>query len=133
MIRTYAYQLKPTKTQVRWLFDRLERLRDLQNSVRNGRMAAYEAKGITLSYADQGKELTRARDTYYKAVPQDFQNHVLRRVDKAFKNFFRRVKNVKHRGFHAIACTIGLSRGVYANAKACAKTRFGKPTPDTTG
>ena len=60
MIRTYAYQLKPTKTQVHWLFDILERLRDLQNSVRNGRMAAYEAEGITLSYADQGKELTRA-------------------------------------------------------------------------
>ena len=101
MLRTYAYQLKPTKTQERWLFDMLERLRDLQNSARNGRMAAYEAEGITLSYAEQGKALTRARarDAYYKAVPQDFQNHVLLRVEKAFKAFFRRVKNGETPGF----------------------------------
>ena len=101
MLRTYAYQLKPTKTQERWLFDMLERLRDLQNSARNGRMAAHEAEGITLTYADQGKELTRARarDAYYKAVPQDFQNHVLLRVEKAFKAFFRRVKNGETPGF----------------------------------
>ena len=101
MIRTYAFQLKPTKTQERWLYEMLERLRDLQNSARNGRMAAYEAEDITLTYADQGKELTqaRARDTYYKDVPQDFQNHVLLRVDKAFKNFFRRVKNGETPGF----------------------------------
>ena len=101
MRRTYAYQLKPTKTQGLWLYEMLERLRDLQNSARNGRMAAYEAEGITLSYADQGKELTRARarDTYYKAVPQDFQNHVLLRVEKAFKAFFRRVKNGETPGF----------------------------------
>ena len=101
MIRTYAYQLKPTKTQERWLFDILERLRDLQNSARNGRMAAHEAEGITLTYADQGKELTRARarDDYYKAVPQDFQNHVLLRVERAFKAFFRRVKNGETPGF----------------------------------
>ena len=101
MIRTYAYQLKPTKTQERWLFEILERLRDLQNSARNGRMAAYEAEDITLTYADQGKALTRARarDDYYKAVPQDFQNHVLLRVEKAFKAFFRRVKNGETPGF----------------------------------
>ena len=101
MLRTYAYQLKPTKTQARWFYEILERLRDLQNSARNGRMAAHEAEDITLTYADQGKELTRARarDDYYKDVPQDFQNHVLRRVDKAFKNFFRRVKNGETPGF----------------------------------
>ena len=101
MIRTYAYQLKPTKTQERWLFDILERLRDLQNSARNGRIAAYEAENITLSYAEQGKELTRARarDDDYKAVPQDFQNHVLLRVERAFKAFFRRVKNGETPGF----------------------------------
>ena len=101
MLRTYAYQLKPTKTQERWLFDMLERLRDLQNSARNGRMAAYEAENITLSYAEQGKELTRARarDDDYKAVPQDFQNHVLLRVERAFKAFFRRVKAGETPGF----------------------------------
>ena len=101
MIRTFAYKLKPTKTQERWLFEMLERLRDLQNSARNGRIAAYEAEGITLTYIKQTKELTQARqrESYYKDVPQDFQNHALRRVDKAFKGFFRRVKSGETPGF----------------------------------
>ena len=101
MIRTFAYKLKPTKTQERWLFEMLERLRDLQNSARNGRRAAYEAEGITLTYIEQTKELTQARqrESYYKDVPQDFQNHALRRVDKAFKGFFRRVKSGETPGF----------------------------------
>ena len=79
----------------------LERLRDLQNSARNGRRAAYEAEGITLTYIEQTKELTQARqrESYYKDVPQDFQNHALRRVDKAFKGFFRRVKSGETPGF----------------------------------
>lgn len=94
MMRTFAYQLKPTKLQVAWLVDMLERCRELQNSARNGRMAVYETEGRSLSYAEQTKALKRARDRedYYREVPQDFQNHTLRRVDKAFKAFFRRVK-----------------------------------------
>lgn len=101
MVRTFSYQLKPNKSQVVWLFDMLERLRELQNSARNGRIAAYEAEGITLSYVDQTKTLTRARerDVYYKEVPQDFQNHALRRTDKSFQGFFRRVKAGETPGF----------------------------------
>ena len=95
MIRTFCYKLKPTKTQVLWLEDILERLRQLQNSALNGRKAVYETEGRTLGYIEQAKELTlaRGRDTYYRDVPQDFQQHVLQRVDKSFKGFFRRVQS----------------------------------------
>ena len=94
MIRTFCYKLKPTQTQVLWLEDILERLRQLQNSALNGRKAVYETEGRTLGFNEQAKELTeaRARDTYYRDVPQDFQQHVLQRVKKAFDGFFRRVK-----------------------------------------
>ena len=93
MIRTFCYKLKPTKTQVLWLEDILERLRQLQNSALNGRKAVYETEGRTLGFNEQAKELTeaRARDTYYSDVPQDFQQHVLQRVKRAFDGFFRRV------------------------------------------
>ena len=93
MIRTFCYKLKLTKTQVLWLEDILERLRQLQNSALNGRKVVYETEGRTLGFHEQAKELTlaRGRDTYYSDVPQDFQQHVLQRVKRAFDGFFCRV------------------------------------------
>ena len=101
MIRTFGYKLKPTKTQVLWLEDILERLRQLQNSALNGRKAVYETEGRTLGFNEQAKELTiaRGRDTYYSDVPQDFQQHVLQRVEKSFKGFFRRVRSGETPGY----------------------------------
>ena len=101
MIRTFGYKLKPTKTQVLWLEDILERLRQLQNSALNGRKAVYETEGRTLGYNEQAKELTlaRGRDPYYSDVPQDFQQHVLQRVNKAFQGFFRRVRSGETPGY----------------------------------
>ena len=45
--------------------------------------------------SEQQKLLTQAREKYddFREVPQDFQNHALRRNDKAFVNFRRRCKN----------------------------------------
>ena len=72
----------------------MERLRQLQNSAVNGRKVVYETEGRTLGFHEQAKELTaaRGRDTYYSDVPQDFQQHVLQRVKRAFDGFFRRVQ-----------------------------------------
>ena len=94
MIRTFCYKLKPTQMQVAWMLDILERLRQLQNSALNGRKAVYEIEGRTLGFNEQAKELTaaRGRDTYYRDVPQDFQQHILQRVKRAFDGFFRRVQ-----------------------------------------
>ena len=112
MIRTFCYKLKPTQTQVAWLVDILERLRlassplgglmpQLQNSALNGRKAVYETESRSLGFHEQAKELTaaRRRDTYYRDVPQDFQQHVLQRVDKAFQGFFRRVATGETPGY----------------------------------
>ena len=101
MLRTYGYKLKPTKTQVLWLEDILERLRQLQNSALNGRKAVYETETRTLSYNEQARELTvaRQRDEWYKDVPAQFQQNVLKRVDLAFKAFFRRVRSGETPGY----------------------------------
>ena len=83
------------------MLDILERLRQLQNSALNGRKVVYETEGRTLGFNEQTKELTlaRGRDTYYRDVPQDFQQHVLQRVDKSFKGFFRRVQSGETPGY----------------------------------
>ena len=101
MIRTFGYKLKPTQAQVAWMLDILERLRQLQNSALNGRKAVYETEGRTLGFNEQAKELTiaRGRDTYYSDVPQDFQQHVLQRVEESFKGFFRRVQSGETPGY----------------------------------
>ena len=70
-------------------------LKDLQNSARHDRTVVLETEGHFVTLGEQQKLLTEAREEYddFREVPQDFQNHALRRNDKAFANFRRRCKN----------------------------------------
>ena len=67
---------------------------ELQNSARHDRLVALETENRFVSLSDQQDLLTAAREKYddFQGVPQDFQNHALRRNDKAFANFRRRCK-----------------------------------------
>ena len=67
---------------------------ELQNSARHDRLVALETENRFVSLSDQQDLLTAAREKYddFQGVPQDFQNHALRRTDKAFANFRRRCK-----------------------------------------
>ena len=67
---------------------------ELQNSARHDRLVALETENRFVSLSDQQDLLTAAREKYddFQEVPQDFQNHALRRNDKAFANFRRRCK-----------------------------------------
>ena len=91
---TFKYPVYPTKTQAQTLFVWLDHLCELQNSARNNRKYAHETEGRFVSQSEQEKLLTAAREKYddFRAVPQDFQVSVLKRVDKAFDNFRRRCK-----------------------------------------
>ena len=80
----------------------LDHLCELQNSARHDRLVAYETEGAFVSLSDQQTLLTQAREKYddFREVPQDFQNHALRRNDKAFVNFRRRCKeNTTKKGY----------------------------------
>ena len=92
---TFRYPVYPTKTQETTLFEWLDHLCDLQNSARHDRLVAHETEGAFVSLTDQQQLLTAAREKYddFREVPQDFQNHALRRNDKAFANFRRRCKD----------------------------------------
>ena len=92
---TFQYPVYPTKTQETTLFGWFDHLCDLQNSARHDRLVAYETEGVFVSLSDQQTLLRQAREKYddFRAVPQDFQNHTLRRTDKAFAAFRKRCKN----------------------------------------
>ena len=92
---TFRYPVYPTQTQEETLLGWLVHLKDLQNSARHDRTVALETEEHFVSLSEQQELLTQAREKYddFREVPQDFQNHALRRNDKAFVNFRRRCKN----------------------------------------
>ena len=59
------------------------------------RKNAYDRCGVGLTYNEQAGQLKYLNQSIYSQVAQD----VLRRLDKAFKAFFRRVKNGKTPGY----------------------------------
>jgi len=92
--RTFKYILKPTKLQ-RFALERIiEQCRQLYNAALAQRIWAYRIDGKGLGLYDQYKELTelRAADQAFSDVSVTAQRSALRRLDKAYENFFRRVK-----------------------------------------
>ena len=98
----FKYPVYPTQTQEKILFKWFDHLCELQNSARHDRIVALETEDRFVSLSDQQELLTAAREKYddFQEVPQDFQNHALRRNDKAFANFHRRCKeNAAKKGY----------------------------------
>lgn len=93
MRRTYKYRLYPTREQTLALEHQLDEARSLYNSALQERREAWRMQRVSRNYYDQANQLKEIRDAgnlglaNYSAC-QD----VLRRVDKTFKAFFRKVK-----------------------------------------
>ena len=95
MRRTFRYPVYPTRTQETTLLQWFEHLCELQNSARHDRIVALETEDRFVTLSEQQDKLTAAREKYddFREVPQDFQNHALRRNDKAFVAFGKRCEN----------------------------------------
>jgi len=96
----YKFRMYPTKQQEAQLDLTLDTCRHLYNLALADRKNAYENEGISRSYYDQARMLTVERENgnftgIYAHVLQD----VLRRLDKSFKAFFRRVKTGEKPGY----------------------------------
>ena len=100
-MRTYKYRLCPTKYQVQLLADTLESCRALYNCAIEQRKLAYRQFGVSLNYYSQADELKEIKEYFpeYKQVHSQVLQDVLKRVDKAFQNFFRRLKNNEKPGY----------------------------------
>jgi putative transposase len=101
MIVTYQYRLLPTKRQHRAFEQILESQRQLYNAALEERIDAYRKAGVTRTLIDQNKALTewRRSDPEASEFPLCLQRATLKRLDEAYRGFFRRVKKGEKPGF----------------------------------
>ena len=98
---TYRYRILPAKAQHRALERILESQRQLYNGALQERIEAYRKAGVTRTYFDQTKALTewRQSDAEARALPLSIQRATLKRLDEAYRGFFRRVNAGAMPGF----------------------------------
>lgn len=99
--KTFKFRLSPNQQQEQTLLFFLRRCRDLYNSALEERRAAYQMRHISLRCFDQINELPDLKHALpaYQEVPSHVLQDVLRRVDKTFATFFRRVANGEKPGY----------------------------------
>jgi putative transposase len=92
---TYKYRLLPTRKQHEALIAVLDSQRALYNAALEERIACYRATGKGRTYIDQCSALTECRRDLPEmaALPLYIQRGTLRRLDEAYKAFFRRAKS----------------------------------------
>ena len=92
--RTYKYRIYPTAGQVSALENVFSMCRHLYNWSLEERKATYEATGESVSYRTQQDRLPELKDQrpWFKGVHSQVLQDVLRRLDKAYDHFFRRVQ-----------------------------------------
>ena len=101
LIRSYKYRLYPNGAQEAALSDMPGHFRDLYNAGLQQRIEAWNRQGVSLGYAARAGELRAVRDAVPELAGYSFsaEQQVLRRLDKAFAAFFRRVKAGETPGF----------------------------------
>ena len=101
MIRSYRYQLRPTCSQAAVLVDWLNLTRELYNAALQERREAWAKQRVSISYYDQQRALLTVREVRpeFENVPIIVMRGAVRRLDKAFKAFFRRCKSGETPGF----------------------------------
>ena len=85
MLKAYCYKLEPNQSQRYALARTLDVCRELYND------CLFQRKLQPISRYEQSKQLTQLKAEFpvYKNVYSQVLQHVLDRLDQAFKNFFR--------------------------------------------
>ena len=100
MKTAYKFRMYPNRQQETQLELTLDTCRYLYNLALADRKNAYETEGISRSYEDQAAMLVaEKKDGNFKGVFSQVLQDVLRRLDKSFKAFFRRVKAGEKPGY----------------------------------
>ena len=141
-----------TKAGYRRLGQVLEDCRALYNAALQERRDAWRMNGVNVSWVDQNRSLTAIRAEWPEregAVDRRVQREVLRRVERAYQAFFRRVRTGQVPGFprfqsHRRYRTIeveaptqamlkvrgdGLKAWVKVKGLPCVKLRSSRPLP----
>ena len=101
ILKTYKYKLYPNKQQSQKIDDTLDLCRNLYNAALEHRIYMYKHCGTSVNYNAQQNELPGLKKVVpeYKTVQSQVLQDVLRRLDKAYQNFFRRVRQGEKPGF----------------------------------
>lgn len=101
MIKTFKYRIYPNKKQRAVIDHTLDLCRTLYNCGLEQRIKAYRQQRRSLNYYAQANELRELKGFHpeYRDIHSQVLQDVLRRVDRSFKNFFRRVKIGDKPGF----------------------------------
>jgi putative transposase len=100
-LKAYKYRLYPTKKQAVRLQEVLDRNRELYNAALQERQDAWKMCRVSISYHQQAAQLPEIKEIRleYAEIHSQVLQDTLRRVDKAFKAFFRRVKEGQTPGY----------------------------------
>ena len=98
--KAYKYRIYPTRKQADLLHRELAAAQRLYNAALQQRRIAWKRCGLSLGYLDQAGDLKDLRESALE-IPANYSacQDVLRRLDKAFKAFFRRLKAGQKPGF----------------------------------
>ncbi|GAT69803.1 transposase [Planomonospora sphaerica] len=102
MRRSFTFLLRPTARQAAALAACLEDHRQLYNAALEHRRTAYRKAAVTVRYGDQSADLKHIRADDPRGQGRwsfSSQQATLRRLDKAFRAFFDRVKAGRTPGF----------------------------------
>jgi len=99
--KTYKYRLYPNREQRSILEEWLEVCRVLYNDCLTERRDAWQSCKKSINYYDQANQIKEIKtfDSDIKSIHSQVAQDVLKRVDKAFKNFFRRIKRREKAGY----------------------------------
>ena len=99
--KAFHYRLYPTRTQEHTFLFVLRRCRHLYNSGLEERRAFYQMRHKSLGYTQQAAELAEIKAAYpaYQDIYSQVLQDALRRLDKAFAAFFRRIRNGEKPGY----------------------------------
>ena len=95
MKRSFKFQIRPTTRQARSLAACIEDHRQLYNAALEERREAYRIRRVSISYGGQSAQLKEIRDADSGGQGRwsfSSQQATLRRLDKSFGAYFRRVK-----------------------------------------
>jgi putative transposase len=100
MNRSFRFRLYPTAEQVRVLAAQLDLHRELYNAALEERREAWRMRRQSVTYIDQERQVTDVRRARPEVASCSYRalGHTLRRVDHAFKGFYRRVRSGQKAG-----------------------------------
>jgi putative transposase len=100
MLRSYQLRLRPNRVQVAAFEEILRDSCETYNAALQERKEAWKLERKNVTFYDQCAELTELRkDPRFAMIAVDIQREPLRRVDRAFRAFFRRCKVGERPGY----------------------------------